>query len=242
MPRDPGTKEYTIPDGTYGVPDEVIESAKYNALLDDLRSDLSNPLPVEMGGTGSYSAETALSDLGAISTFFLAERFIGKMGWYPVAVPPTGWLVCNGQSLSRSEYATLFARIGTTFGGSGSVFNLPDLRGEFIRSLDLSRGVDAARSLGSAQTDDNKAHSHTGTTSTDGAHTHGIARYALVTSPGTPVIAGNNVGYSQTLAGATTTSAGDHTHTVTIGSTGSEFRPRNVALTPCILAFLPSPS
>lgn len=241
MPRDPGTKEYSPPDNTYGVPDEVIESGTYNAFADDLRSDLSNPLPVEMGGTGSYSQETALTGLGAISTFFLADSLIGMQAFFPVAVPPSGWLVCNGQAISRSQYSTLFDRIGTTFGGSGSTFNLPDLRGEFIRSLDQSRGVDPARALGSAQTDDNKAHEHTGTADSAGAHTHGTARYVLVTAPGTKVIAGGAVGGNQTLLPATTTSAGDHSHTVTIGSTGTEFRPRNVALTPCILAFLPSP-
>lgn len=48
---------------------------------------------------------------------------------------PYGWLECHGAAVSRQTYATLFAVIGTRYGaGDGSTtFNLPDLRGEFIR-------------------------------------------------------------------------------------------------------------
>lgn len=66
---------------------------------------------------------------------------------------PSGWLVCDGSAISRTTYASLFAAIGSTFGaGDGSTtFNLPDLRGEFIRGLDNGRGVDSGRTLGSFQ-------------------------------------------------------------------------------------------
>lgn len=48
---------------------------------------------------------------------------------------PSGWLVADGTAVSRSTYATLFAAIGSTHGvGNGSTtFNLPDLRGIFVR-------------------------------------------------------------------------------------------------------------
>ncbi|MFZ1084775.1 MAG: tail fiber protein [Terracidiphilus sp.] len=43
---------------------------------------------------------------------------------------PVGWALCNGQTLSISQYAALFALLGTTYGGNGvSTFNLPDLQG-----------------------------------------------------------------------------------------------------------------
>ncbi len=47
------------------------------------------------------------------------------------------WLLCNGQAVSRSEYADLFALIGTQFGtGDGTkTFNVPDYRGKFLRGL-----------------------------------------------------------------------------------------------------------
>lgn len=74
---------------------------------------------------------------------------------YAGPVPPAGWLLCDGSNVSRTTYAKLFAAVGTTYGvGDGSTtFKLPDLRGEFVRGLDQGRGVDAGRTLGSAQTD-----------------------------------------------------------------------------------------
>ncbi len=66
---------------------------------------------------------------------------------------PGGYLYCNGAAISRTVYATLFAAIGTAFGaGDGSsTFNIPDLRGEFLRGWDNGRGVDDGRVFGSVQ-------------------------------------------------------------------------------------------
>lgn len=68
---------------------------------------------------------------------------------------PAGWLKANGAAVSRTAYAALFAAIGTTYGaGDGSTtFNLPDLRGEFVRGWDDGRGIDHGRAFGSAQGD-----------------------------------------------------------------------------------------
>jgi microcystin-dependent protein len=51
----------------------------------------------------------------------------GLMMW-PTASPPTGWLLCNGQAISRATYAALFAILGTTFGAgdNSTTFNLPN--------------------------------------------------------------------------------------------------------------------
>jgi microcystin-dependent protein len=48
---------------------------------------------------------------------------------------PSGWLAADGSPVNRTDYATLFAAIGTTHGaGNGTTtFNLPDLRGIFVR-------------------------------------------------------------------------------------------------------------
>jgi len=66
---------------------------------------------------------------------------------------PYGWLECNGSAISRTTFARLFSNIGTTFGvGNGTTtFNIPDLRGEFIRGYDNGRGIDAGRAFGTAQ-------------------------------------------------------------------------------------------
>ncbi|MEC4049947.1 phage tail protein [Flavobacterium sp. SUN046] len=68
---------------------------------------------------------------------------------------PSGYLECNGQAVSRTTYATLFSFIGSTFGsGDGSTtFNVPDLRGQFVRGWDHAREVDTGRVFGSSQTD-----------------------------------------------------------------------------------------
>ena len=58
---------------------------------------------------------------------------------------PTGWLLCDGSTVSRSTYSALFDAIGTVHGqGNGSTtFHLPDLRGRFLRGAD-SMGTGAA--------------------------------------------------------------------------------------------------
>lgn len=86
----------------------------------------------------------------------------GQVGHFAMSSPPQGWLKANGAAVSRSAYSRLFNRIGTRFGnGNGTTtFNLPDLRGEFIRGWDDSRGVDSGRSFGSFQADELKRHRH----------------------------------------------------------------------------------
>lgn len=57
--------------------------------------------------------------------------------------PPAGWLLCDGASLSRTEYAALFAAIGTAHGApTSATFNLPDYRGRFLRGASGSSGRD----------------------------------------------------------------------------------------------------
>lgn len=65
---------------------------------------------------------------------------------------PNGYLEANGSAVSRATYAALWQALGSPNTGNGSTtFNLPDLRGEFIRGWDHERGVDANRALGSLQ-------------------------------------------------------------------------------------------
>ncbi len=63
---------------------------------------------------------------------------------------PTGFLLCYGQAISRTTYATLFGIISTTYGtGDGSTtFNLPDLRGRVVAGQDDMGGVSADRLTG----------------------------------------------------------------------------------------------
>jgi len=60
----------------------------------------------------------------------MSEPFIGQIMPVGFNYPPRGWALCDGQLLPISEYTTLFALLGTTFGGDGvTTFCLPDLRG-----------------------------------------------------------------------------------------------------------------
>jgi hypothetical protein len=88
---------------------------------------------------------------------------------------PTGFLECDGASLSRETYAGLFAVIGTTYGAAdGSTFKVPDYRGRFLRGWAHGVAIDPDKAtrtdrgdgtggdvVGSKQTDQFKGHSHT---------------------------------------------------------------------------------
>src|SRR6478736_1555074 len=108
---------------------------------------------------------------------------IAEVAYFASSTAPTGWLKANGATISRTTYAKLFAAVGTLYGvGDGSTtFNLPDLRGEFLRALDDGRGVDTSRALGSAQDGQNLSHvhgisdpghAHSGSTAGAGDHSH----------------------------------------------------------------------
>lgn len=62
----------------------------------------------------------------------------GSLMAYAASTAPSGWLSCDGAAVSRTTYADLFTAISTTWGsGDGSTtFNVPDLRGQFLRGYD----------------------------------------------------------------------------------------------------------
>ena len=79
------------------------------------------------------------------------------------------WIICDGSAISRTVYSDLFSVISTTWGvGDGSsTFNLPDLRGEFLRGFDNGAGTDpnaqtrtGGNAIGSSQAAANKDHGH----------------------------------------------------------------------------------
>lgn len=152
------------------------------------------------GGTSSADAVN-LGQLGEAVP-------VGKVIWTAQSTVTAGYLKCNGAAVSRTTYADLFSAIGTTFGaGDGSTtFSLPDLRGEFIRGWDDSRGIDASRAFGSLQADELKSHTHN-------------ANYVMQLDSGVGPAA-----YFARGGGSTATSA----------TGGDETRPRNVALLACI--------
>jgi microcystin-dependent protein len=191
----------------------------------------SKALTVAANGTITFSGSTGTSGQvltsggsGAAPSWETTQGVpSGAVAHFAMNTAPTGWLKANGAAVSRTTYATLFAAIGTTFGvGDGSTtFNLPDLRGEFMRGWDDGRGIDTGRAFGSAQSGDIQGHNHdAGTLS----WTHPLATAA---GQNTGAITGGtgvsvNGPYSKTLSGSTETSG------------GTETRPRNIALLACI--------
>ena len=84
--------------------------------------------------------------------------YAGDKGGGSYPNPPSGFLYCDGSSYgnisnfpSGGQYQDLFNAIGYQYGGSGQNFNVPDLRGEFIRGYDDSRGVDSGRGFATYQ-------------------------------------------------------------------------------------------
>jgi len=141
--------------------------------------------------------------------------FTGQVAYFAMSSAPDGWLKANGAEVSRATYSELFAKIGTVFGGGNgsTTFNLPDLRGEFIRGWDDGRGVDSGRSFASFQADEFRRHNHT--------------------------VVGNNRGTigSQLFAPGLYQDDAERTANDldSIGfSGGNETRPRNIALLACI--------
>jgi microcystin-dependent protein len=82
----------------------------------------------------------------------LQQLFVpsGSITAYAGASAPTGWLLCFGQAVSRTTYATLFSAIGTTYGvgDNSTTFNLPDLRGRTLAGKDNMGGSSANRLTG----------------------------------------------------------------------------------------------
>jgi microcystin-dependent protein len=132
----------------------------------NVTSDVTLTLPSDDG-----NADDVLQTDGSGNLSFAALPQAvptGSVHMMATTTAPSGYLKCNGAAISRTTYADLFAIIGTTHGaGDGSsTFNVPDLRGEFVRGWDDSRGVDSGRSFGSSQSDANKQHNHTASATT----------------------------------------------------------------------------
>tara|TARA_R100000278_G_scaffold42479_2_gene37412 strand:+ start:4344 stop:5495 length:1152 start_codon:yes stop_codon:yes gene_type:complete len=202
-------------------------------------------LPASDGGAGEFLQTDGSGNL----SFSIVQGVpTGSVFAMAVASVPSGYLECNGAAVSRSTYSVLFGVIGTTYGsGNGSsTFNIPDLRGEFVRGFDNGRGVDSGRSIATSQGSANASHNHSislsGTTSTksltgrirkisEGFRANGSAEGVF-----TKKSDGNNniTGGSSNSAVGGVEFDGTHNHTFsasgTSGSQGSEARPRNIAM------------
>jgi len=118
----------------------------------------------------------------------------GVVNAYAGSSAPTGWLLCFGQAISRTTYATLFSAISTTYGiGDGTTtFNLPDMRGRVAAGADNMGGSAAGRLTSTTMSPNGNTLGATGGTQTHTlitaempAHTHSV--------PG-QISSGNDIG------------------------------------------------
>lgn len=162
------------------------------------------------------------------------SEIVGEVAFFARTTPPSGWLKANGAAVSRTTYAALFAAIGTTFGaGDGrTTFNLPDLRGEFIRGVDDGRNVDIGRGLGSSQGD--AIRNITGKFWSE----FGGYKYVITTNADGVFALTENDGRRDTFKGDVAnygaTNKKVEFNASRVVPTASENRPRNVALLACI--------
>jgi microcystin-dependent protein len=170
---------------------------------------------------------------------FLGDTPVGSVQFFASTVAPTGWLPADGRIISRTSYASLFAVIGTTYGaGDGSTtFQSPDMRGMFPRGWDdaggTARGCDPGRAFGSTQQDAFELHAHDLRT-----NTFDVA--ASYSAPACRSILGLNCVQNSTPTKpnftpyCTVCDPQVPTQSAVLSAGGTETRPLNVALMPCI--------
>ncbi|MBM9403426.1 tail fiber protein [Gluconacetobacter azotocaptans] len=144
----------------------------YAVVLDDAGGNqvwAMDPVGAGTGGTGAVPVGAAMDFAGATA--------------------PPGWVLCYGQTVSRTTYAALFAVLGTVFGaGDGATtFGLPDLRGRATFGVDNMGGT-AANLVTSAGSGLNGVQlGAVGGSQMSASHTHGVTDSGhthAVTDPG----------------------------------------------------------
>lgn len=149
----------------------------YDSVLEELR--IHHPDGSTTGTSVIPASETM--PVGMLMPFMGTDTSAGAIG--------NKWLVASGQAVSRATYPEAFAAMGVTYGpGDGSTtFNLPDLDGRVPFGLDNGKNrIDPAyaprntlggvlgQSMHTISIAQLPAHTHTGTTNSDGTHVHGV--------------------------------------------------------------------
>jgi microcystin-dependent protein len=171
--------------------------------------------------------------IGGASLEMLGATLCGFCIPYPAAIPPAGWLLCDGHEVLRADYQSLFGLIGTVWGTptDGTKFKLPDFRDRApygvgtVINLAGNEGLAAGARGGPKHYHDGPSHQHYfsdtkyhefgggGQTDDQGNHDHTYQR------PGSSsFVAGGSAG--GTFGGAAQTgSTGSHRHnySVTVG-------------------------
>ena len=144
-------------------------------------------LSIMLFATGIFYSQHAQSDEGEAAALSDALPVGTIVAWAgDLKSIPSDWRLCNGRSLNRGKFPALFEAIGTSWGGDGSRrFNLPDLRGRFLRGVDGGTGRDPdagnrkackpggnSSGVGSVQNDSFQNHTHNDNGHVHVMHTH----------------------------------------------------------------------
>jgi microcystin-dependent protein len=166
---------------------------------------------------------------------------VGSSIWHWAPTAPPNFIAMDGGALSRTQYNRLFVAIGTTWGtGDGSTtFNVPNAVGRYQRHRgDIGNGVgnfglgyvgqDFQSHAHTGSSDLQGFHGHTGVTTTNGNHNHDMATNvvtSLIAAAGIQGGANLNIGLSK----PSTTTDGNHAHTLSIDGNGSHSHNISVA-------------
>jgi microcystin-dependent protein len=148
-----------------GNANKIVKGAEINAEFVAIETAVNSKADIASPTfTGTPAAPTAGSSTNTtqLATTAFVQTAVGALVTIPSGMlapfagtsAPTGWFLCDGQAVSRSTYANLFAVIGTTYGAgdgnasSGTTFNVPDLRGRTIAGQDDMGGAAASRLTG----------------------------------------------------------------------------------------------
>ncbi|NBW18952.1 MAG: tail fiber protein [Caulobacteraceae bacterium] len=224
-----------IPSGTFGT------TTSTAATITNLTTTLTGDFTISNGtatlGTtgvteGTYGTSTIIprfsvdtkGRIKTVSTTAVDSVKAGTIIAWSTGTAPSGYLHCDGSGISRTTYSDLFSVIGTSYGtGNGSsTFNIPDLRGIFIRGIDSQSigGITYSGTIGTKSGD------------TMQGHFHSLANGTLVwrSVSGAYSFSGGVSHAAQTLSvGAATTDGTNGTPRI-----GSETAPANIALMYCI--------
>ncbi len=136
---------------------------------------------------------------------------------------PPGWLPCDGAVLdaAKPEYAALYEAIGVAHGGSATsgMFNLPDLRGRFLRGWDNGAGVDPDASERSPAAEGGNEGDEVGSLQQDMVVSHDHETFGPPAASGLTSAGGNSTTFPYPVFGSFTAATG-----------GSETRPTNIAV------------
>ncbi|MBL7910561.1 MAG: tail fiber protein [Bacteroidia bacterium] len=166
-----------------------------------------------------------------------ANNPAGTVQYFANTTAPNGYLECNGAAVNRTTYAELFAAIGITYGpGNGTTtFNLPDLRGEFVRGFDNGKGSDPGRVIGTWQSPSPLVHDDTAGAAAQDTD-FSMDNAATTLSDAWPTATVGSIPNAYWGRGNSASPVGNWV--VYAGPTAqgmiSAARPRNVALMPCI--------